>query len=56
MEYVCQVWRTSLTIRQTNPLESIQKRAMRIILYGMRYNDAIATARIPMLTDRREAM
>ncbi|KAK2151008.1 hypothetical protein NP493_2697g00004 [Ridgeia piscesae] len=26
IEYACQVWHTSLTIRQTNLLESIQKR------------------------------
>ena len=56
IEYACQVWHTSLTIRQTNQLESIQKRAMRIIFYGMRYNDAIATAEIPTLADRREAL
>ena len=31
IEYACQVRHTSLTIRQTNQLESIQKRAMRII-------------------------
>ncbi|KAK2156800.1 hypothetical protein NP493_1939g00017 [Ridgeia piscesae] len=29
---------------------------MRIICCGMRYNDAIATARIPTLADRREAL
>ncbi|KAK2146578.1 hypothetical protein NP493_3631g00000 [Ridgeia piscesae] len=29
---------------------------MRIIFCGMRYNDAIATARIPTLADRREAL
>ena len=31
IEYACHVWHTSLTIRQTNLLENIQKRAMRII-------------------------
>ena len=56
IEYACQVWHTSLTIRQTNQLESIQKRAMRIVFHGMRYNDAIATARISTLADRREAL
>ncbi|KAK2184414.1 hypothetical protein NP493_264g02010 [Ridgeia piscesae] len=29
---------------------------MRIIFCGMRYNDAITTARIPTLADRREAL
>ncbi|KAK2174255.1 hypothetical protein NP493_815g00001 [Ridgeia piscesae] len=29
---------------------------MRSIFCGMRYNDAIATARIPTLADRREAL
>ena len=56
IDYACQVWHISLSIRHTNQLESIQKRAMRIIFYGMRYNDAIATARIPTLADRREAL
>ncbi|KAK2176321.1 hypothetical protein NP493_670g00005 [Ridgeia piscesae] len=29
---------------------------MRIIFCGMRYNDATATARMPTLADRREAL
>ena len=56
IEYACQVWHTSLTISQTNLLESIQKRAIRIIFCGMCYNDAIATETIPTLADRREAL
>ena len=56
IEYACQVWHTSLKIRQTNLLESIQKRAMCITFCGMRYNDGIATARMPTLADRREAL
>ncbi|KAK2159692.1 hypothetical protein LSH36_148g06028 [Paralvinella palmiformis] len=47
IEYACRVWHTSLTTRQTNQLENIQKGAMRIRFCGMRYNDATATARIP---------
>ena len=42
--------------KTNKPARSIQKRAMRIIFYRMRHNDAIATARIPTLADRREAL
>jgi len=47
IEYAFQVWHTTLTTRQTNQIENIQKRAMHIIFCGIRYEDAIATTRIP---------
>ena len=54
VEYSCQVWDASLTTRQINQLESVQKTVMGIIFCGMGYDDAIATTRIPTLADRRE--
>ena len=56
VEYACQVWHTSLTKQQTKQLESIQRRAMRIIFRNVTYAEAIVTAGIPTLADRRETL
>ena len=41
---------------ETHQLENIQKTAMRILFRGLCYNEAIATAELPMLADRRETL
>ena len=56
VEYACQVWHTSLTKQQTKQLESIQRRAMRIIFRNVSYAEAIVTAGIPTLADLREIL
>ena len=55
VEYACQVWNTGLTKQQTKQLESIQRRAMRIIFRNVSYAEAIVTAGIPTPADRRES-
>ena len=53
-EYACQVWHTGLTDKQSEPLDSIQKRAMVIIFPDLSYGDALAKLGLPTLHDRRE--
>ena len=54
MEYACQVWHTGLTNKQSETLESIQKRAMMILSPDLSYGDALAKLGLPTLHDRRE--
>ena len=39
LEYACPVWHSSITSEQSDTLENIQKRALRVI-YGSRFTDA----------------
>ena len=60
-EYVCPAWHSSLTVEQSNRIESFQKRALKII-----YNDFTSgdnayalnciIAGLPQLADRREQL
>ena len=60
-EYVCPAWHSSLTVEQSNRIESFQKRALKII-----YNDFTAgdnayalnyvVAGLPQLAHRREQL
>ena len=52
-EYACPVWSTCLTQGQSELLESVQRRALRIIRPGLPYKDACEYFRIPTLKDRR---
>jgi len=53
-EYACVVWHTSLTQEQTKQLESIHKRAMKII-FGINSGDLRrALVTVPSLAERRE--
>ena len=55
-EYTCVVWHTSLTQEQTKQLESIQKRAMKII-FGTSSGDlSRALVTLPSLAERRERL
>ena len=47
---------TSLTKKQTRQIEYIQRRAMRIIFHDKLYTEAITTANLPTLSDRREKL
>jgi hypothetical protein len=37
LEYGAQIWNGNLTVEQSNDIERLQKRALRIILPGMSY-------------------
>ncbi len=50
VEYVCQVWSTGLTKEQSQTLESIQKRALRIISPNETHEDGVALS-VPTLKE-----
>ena len=52
-EYACPVWSTSITKEQSHDLESIQRRALRIILPKLDYPEACEKLNIPSLASRR---
>ena len=53
LKYACPVWHSSLTVVQVDALESIQKRAMRLI-YQAHYKTACISVGIDGLNSRRE--
>ena len=53
-EYACQVWHTGLTDKQSETLESIQKRAMAILSPDLSYGNALAKLGLLTFHDRRE--
>lgn len=55
-EYSCPAWHTALTEQQSNKLESIQRRALKIIFPELPYREALATSGLPTLRDRRESL
>ena len=56
LEYGCIVWHFSLPLCVRNRLESIQKRALRIILPHYSYASALESLNLPSLLLRRESM
>ena len=54
IEYVCLVWHTSLTMQQTDQLESRQRRALRIMERNSPYRDALIACRTDTLQTQRE--
>jgi len=53
LEYACPVWHTQLPDYLHKALESIQRRALRIICPSLDYNDALSLHNLPKLHDRR---
>jgi hypothetical protein len=56
LEYACPVWHSSLTAADSDALESLQKRAMRIIHPQLDYNTALCLDDIDPLKSRRETL
>ena len=54
MEYACQVWHTGLRDKQSETLESVQKRALVIISPDLSCGDALVKLGLSTLHDRRE--
>ena len=54
LEYACELWHPGLTMAQSSKIESLQKRAMRIIFPFVEYSEACRLAKVPPLSDRRE--
>jgi len=58
LEYACKVWHNSLTNEQSDQLESIQKRALKIIC-GSSFKDyehMYFLYNLPSLSERRETI
>jgi len=56
LEYASPVWHSSLTVSQCEALESLQKRAMRIIFPHLDYSGSLYIAKAGTLEDRREKL
>jgi len=56
LEYASPVWHSSLTVAQRESLESIQKRAMRIIFPHLDYSGSLFIAKTDTLEDRPEEL
>ena len=56
LEYACPVWHSGLTVTQSNLLESVQKRAIRIVYPDADYQTSLIVAGIDTLRDRRELL
>jgi hypothetical protein len=56
MEYACQVWHPGLTKDQSDTLESIQKRVLKIVYKDASYEEAIILAKLAKLSVRRESL
>ena len=56
LEYACPVWHSSLSILLSDQIEHIQKRALRIILPNMSYQESLSMLKLPTLTERRELL
>ena len=56
LEYACPVWHSSLTVAQSDALESVQKRAISMIYSGADYETSLIVAGIDTLRDRREKL
>ena len=54
MEYCCVVWHHALPLYLADELEPVQKRALRIILPGYSYREALAQLGCSRLDERRE--
>ena len=56
LEYACQVWHTSLTRGQSDQLEAVQRRALRILYPDRPYAEALILSGLPPLSERREEL
>ena len=54
VEYACPVWHPGLTQAQSEHIESIQKRALRIIYPGCSYREALKASALEKLDHRRD--
>ena len=53
LEYASPTWHAGLTVEQSEAIEHIQKRALRISYPDLEYDDACLRAGIPLLSERR---
>ena len=57
-EYAAPLWHSSISVAESSKIESIQKRALRIILGGdfTCYSDALESLKIPSMYQRRKSL
>ncbi len=53
LEYACPVWHTSLTEEDSDLIESIQKRVIRMLFPNISYDEALESVNLPTLKARR---
>ena len=56
LEYACPVWHSGLTVAQSDMLDSVQKRAIRIVYSDADYQTSLIVAGIDILRERREVL
>ena len=56
LEYCCQLWHPGLTKQQSNNIEFVQKRCLKIMFPNTYYSIALQIARIEKLSERRERL
>lgn len=56
LEYACPVWHPALTARQSNDIERVQKRCLKIIYPELCYDDALLLSGLDKLSVRRERL
>ena len=56
MEYASPVWHNSLTEEDSNLIESIQKRALKLVYPHLSYDEALDQTNLPSLKDRRRLL
>lgn len=56
VEYACQVWHPGLTQQQTDQIELVQERALKMIFSELTYEDALESANVEKLSVRRTNM
>ena len=54
LEYACPVWHSSLTLKLSDEIEAIQRRAVKIILPHLTYDEGLSALNLTILFDRRE--
>lgn len=54
VEYACPVWHPGLSVNQTNELERVQRRCLKIIYPSLSYVEALSAAGLKKLSERRE--
>ncbi len=56
LEYACPVWHTNLTKYLSGHIETVQKRALRVISPGHPYDEILHITDLPTLSQRREQL
>ena len=54
LEYACPVWHPGLTIKQSEEIERVQRRCLKLMFPGCSYNEALEKSGLEKLETRRE--